>query len=135
MCITGCQGKIVDCEVGDPCSLFVDMEVLWQVAGMMSQGISRAVLFAARVEVTARAPEVGHFAERILVDVDGMLSGCKPLDLKLNVEFSTHGLAKGGDPNMLSVIVVQNNLKRRRLSMDNDWRNKDEQCGKAAKRR
>ena len=90
------QREVVDLEADLPGVVFADGDVLRQVAVVVAHRVHRSVLLAGRVEVAARALEVGRIADRMLVDVDGVLAKGKVLEVELDGEFAVLELAEGG---------------------------------------
>ncbi len=80
---------------------FADGDVLGQVAVVVAHGVQGAVLLVVGIEVAAGGLEVGRFAERLLVDVDGVLADGKVLEVELDGEFALF-LLEGGSAGVLA---------------------------------
>jgi hypothetical protein len=84
----GVEGEIVDLKGGLADVAFADLDVLRQVAGVVTQGVKGAVLLVLRIEVAARGLEVGSIAEGFGVDVDGVFAYGEIFEVELDGEFA-----------------------------------------------
>jgi len=92
----GVKREVVSLESGLAGAVFADHDVLGEVAGVVTHRILKAVLLIFGVEVAAGGLEVGGFAKRLGVDVDGVLAGGKILKIDLDDEFAFFLLEGGG---------------------------------------
>jgi hypothetical protein len=69
----------------------------------MAHGILKTVLLGVGIEVAACGLEVRRFAERLLVDMDGMLAHGKVFEVDLDGEFVVLAGGEGGGAGVFAV--------------------------------
>jgi hypothetical protein len=87
---------------------FTDRYVLSEVSGVVAHGILKAMLLVFGVEVAACSLEVGWFAERLGVDVDGMVADGKVFEIDFDDEFALV-LLEGGGAGVLASAGLEGN--------------------------
>jgi hypothetical protein len=76
---------------------------------MVAHGVLEAVLLAVGVEVASGGLEVRRFAERLLVDVDGVLAHGEVLEVDLDGELVIFAGSEGGGAGVFAVGGLEGN--------------------------
>lgn len=98
----GGHGEIVNLETCLAGVVFADGDVLRQIAIVVACGIHRAVFLVCRIEVAACSFEIWSVADRVLMDMNGVLAERQVFEIELDGELAIFELVEGRSAGVLS---------------------------------